>query len=60
MSTKGVRLICIESFGPFCSGDNFYCFAVEEDHFVVWSAVPILGQNEFKISSSHKSKFRPY
>jgi hypothetical protein len=58
--TKGLRLVCQEAFGLFEVGDTFYCFAVEQEYFVVWSSRPIIGQNEFKISKNHRSKFRPF
>ena len=58
MIARGINLICSEAFGPFKVGDRFYCFSIEEEHFVVWSSRLILGQNEFKISNNHKSKFR--
>jgi len=51
-------LECIESFGPFERGQLFYCVNETAEYLWVHSQYTILGVNEFKISTAHRSKFK--
>jgi len=51
-------IVCVDGFSLFEEGTSYYCFALDEEHFFVFSERPILNTHEFKLSKKFISKFK--